>query len=378
MISCPHRPPCPGCPRFGAGAVAPAARAALDELARECGLPPPDVLEGAPFGWRVRARLAVRGRARSPKIGLFRAGTHQIVDTPTCRIHHPLVNDVVAALKRAIRETGTPPYQDGAHRGLVRYVQIVVERTSSRAQVVVVCNDDSPDRVAPLCAVLAGVLGERLHSLWWNGQPEESNTIIGPHWHHVLGDESVRERIGGVDVHFPPGAFGQANLDLADGLVEIVGGWLGEASPVADIYAGCGALGLPLLARGARVHFVERGIASLRGLALGLAALPEQTRRRARVHAGDAGSAAVLQALRANCRSMVVDPPRRGLDRSLLEALRSDPPEQLVYVSCGLPAFRLQARELLESGRMRLSGLHAAALFPHTDHVETLARFERV
>jgi len=44
--------------------------------------------------------------------------------------------------------------------------------------------------------------------------------ILGPHWHRFSGPEAVCERIAGADVFFPPGAFGQSHLELADELVE--------------------------------------------------------------------------------------------------------------------------------------------------------------
>ncbi len=84
----------------------------------------------------------VRGRARSPKIGIFQAGTHDVVDIPRCRVHHPLVNDVGAALREAIRATGTRPYTERTHTGALRAVQIVVERASRTAQLVLVGNAD--------------------------------------------------------------------------------------------------------------------------------------------------------------------------------------------------------------------------------------------
>ncbi|HVM64194.1 MAG TPA: hypothetical protein VMU14_04980, partial [Acidimicrobiales bacterium] len=106
-VVCPHRPPCPGCPRFGEPGLAPPALAALEALARDAGLAPPSVVEGPPFGWRHRARLMVRGRATSPKVGIFQEGSHRIVDMPQCLVHHPGVNVVAAAAKAAIRATGT-------------------------------------------------------------------------------------------------------------------------------------------------------------------------------------------------------------------------------------------------------------------------------
>jgi tRNA/tmRNA/rRNA uracil-C5-methylase (TrmA/RlmC/RlmD family) len=76
------------------------ARAALGTLLAAAGLPPPVVVEGASFGYRHRARLAVRGRAASPKIGIFQEGSHRVVDIPRCLVHHPLVNEVAASPRR--------------------------------------------------------------------------------------------------------------------------------------------------------------------------------------------------------------------------------------------------------------------------------------
>ena len=74
---------------------------------------------------------------------------------------------------------------------------------------------------------------------------------------------------------------------------------------------------------------------------------------------------------------VIVDPPRKGLDPKLCEALAESPPETLVYVSCGLPAFLDQTRRLLGAGRLRLDHVEAFGLIPHTEHVETLALFRR-
>ena len=133
---CPHRPPCAGCPAFGRPGPPPEALEALQDLARAAALPDPVVHRAPGLGHRHRARLAVRGRARSPKIGLFEAGSHRIVDTPRCAVHHPRINETVAVLKRAIRDAGVEPYREATHGGALRYVQIVVERETERVQVV--------------------------------------------------------------------------------------------------------------------------------------------------------------------------------------------------------------------------------------------------
>ncbi len=363
----------------------PEALARLARIAAEAGAPAPGVLTGAALGYRVRARLMVRGRAGSPKLGIFQAGSHRITDIPRCGVHHPLVNRVAAAARAAIRATGTPPYADRAHRGALRALQVVVERASGRAQVVLVGNADEPAPLLPLARALEASLGGTLHSLWWNGQPERTNVVLGPSWYRLTPDDvvggppdrsagCVRETIGGATVFFPPGAFGQSHLDLADRLVATVHGWTPPGVRVAELYAGCGAIGLGLLGRSAALTFVESAPHAVLGLALGLAARPAAHRARARVIAAPAGDA--LGAL-AGAELVIADPPRKGLDPGVLAALAAAPPARLVYLSCDLDSFARDAARLQAAGGLRLAELVACDLFPNTRHVETLARFER-
>jgi tRNA/tmRNA/rRNA uracil-C5-methylase (TrmA/RlmC/RlmD family) len=341
----------------------------------EARLGAPRIVTGPRTGFRKRARLAVRGRAGAPKIGIFREGTHHVVDIPSCLVHDTRVSAVMAGLRRALVATRAAPYSDVAHAGLVRYAQIVIERTSGTAQVVVVMNEPEPtDASRAILGRLQVELGSSLHSLFWNGNPERSNTILGPAFVRLFGPDATRETIGGAAVFFPPGAFGQSHLDLADTLVETVHAWIPDGARVLELYAGVGAIGLGLVQRSAEVTFNELSRDSLRGLSLGLGALPEAVGRRAHVVPGSAADAAPRV---ATADAVIVDPPRRGLDAPLRAALLATPVPTLVYVACGLASFLSDAHDLLASGRYHLRDLVVFDLFPYTEHVEVAARLER-
>jgi tRNA/tmRNA/rRNA uracil-C5-methylase (TrmA/RlmC/RlmD family) len=361
--------------------IAPAAARTLSELMARAGLSVGSgalgevpVVTGALAGFRHRARLMVRGRAASPKIGIFSRGSHRIVDIPECPIHHPLINRVGAAVKGEMRSLGVAAYADRPHRGDLRSIQVVVERGSGRAQVVLVGNATSPAPLEALAARLGDILADDLHSLWWNGNPVRTNTILGPKWKHWSGPDAVRERIGAVDVYFPPGAFGQSNLEVADRLVRRVGEWVPDDARVVELYAGCGAIGLGLVGRSRSIVFNELHPDSLRGLEMGLAALPGAERQRARI---DGGPAALCASRLMGADVVIADPPRKGLDPGLRAALCDRPPERFIYASCGLESFVRDCSELLASGRMRLVALEGFLFLPYTEHVETLGLFER-
>lgn len=315
----------------------------------------------------------VRGRTGAAKIGIFAEGSHRVVDIPRCPIHHPLINRVARDLATCMRELGTSPYADATHTGLVRALQVVVERSTQTAQVMLVCNSEEPSSALALLERLERRLGRAAHSMWWNGNPERTNTIVGPHLHQVSGPSSVTEVLGGARVFFPPTAFGQSNLDLFERLLEQVHAGVPPQREVVELYAGCGALGLGLVARSRSLVFNEIGAGSLAGLAQGLAALPANQRGRCRVVAGSAETAAgELQPHRV----VIVDPPRKGLTPPLVEALARAAPELLIYVSCGLGSFLRDAEHLIRGGLL-LESATAYDLLPYTHHIETLAWFRR-
>jgi len=371
---CPHRPPCPGCPRYGESGIASRALAALRSFATRAGVPEPAVIDAPGFASRYRARLSVRGRTRTPKLGIFQEGSHRIVDIPQCRIHHPLINRVAAAVRIAARDAGVESYAERPHRGALRAIQVVVERRSQRAQLVLVENAAQPGPVADLAGPLQRDLGDALHSLWWNGNPERGNAILGPAWRHLCGPEVVWEEVGGCEIAFPPGAFGQSQPVLADRIARRAQACVPDAVRVVEFHAGCGPLGIGLLRRVERVTFNEVSAAALDGLARGIARRPEAERARAVVRAGPAADQIGLL---EQADVVLLDPPRKGLDAALLDALCATPPPQLVWISCGVDAFLAQAQALAARTGLRLRALEAYALFPFTEHVETLAHFTR-
>jgi 23S rRNA (uracil1939-C5)-methyltransferase len=373
-MACPHRPPCPGCPRFGERGIAPAARGALDELARAHGLPEVSVICGQTTGFRHRARLAIRGRLGSPKLGLFELGTHRVVHIPNCSIQHPLINRVAAIVRRALVEARVTSYSDKAHLGLARYLQVVVERSSQTAQVVMVANSPSATPFAACFDLIRERLGSELHSVWFNANGERSNTILGPDFEHWCGPASVIERFGGAAVHYPPGAFGQNNLDLAQSIIEHVRSQIPQGARITEFYAGVGAIGLSLLDHASEIRMNEVSPHSLHGLELGLAQLNSVERAKISLVPGPAGAARLAA---SGSDVVLADPPRKGLDPELIDYLAEHPPERFVYVSCGLESFLKDTARLVSKAKLRLGALTAFNLLPFTEHVETVACFER-
>jgi 23S rRNA (uracil1939-C5)-methyltransferase len=372
VLHCPHQPSCPGCPRLAELGPPPGPLGRLQALAARVGIAAPVVHPSPPTAFRYRARLAIRGRADAPKLGIFELGTHRAVHIPRCLVHHAVINRVAAKVTTTLARHRIPTYSDAAHAGLARYLQIVVERETERAQVMLVTNSTTPADLSALFEDLQNVLADDLHGLWWNGNAERTNAILGPHFQHLSGLPYVVDHSGEARIFYPPGAFGQSNLDLAMQLAARVREYARPGDRVTEYYAGVGAITLGLASSVSTLHLNELGEGSLEGLRLGIAALPDAVSSKVQLHAGAASTHAELV---RQSDFVIADPPRKGLDLELRRSLIDTPPARFAYVSCDIDSFERDAAEL--AGALRLVALEAYDLFPHTEHVETLASFER-
>jgi tRNA/tmRNA/rRNA uracil-C5-methylase (TrmA/RlmC/RlmD family) len=337
-------------------------------------LPDVSVISGKTAGFRLRARLAIRGRLNSPKVGLFESGTHRVVHIPNCSIQHPLINRVADVVRRSLVDARVTSYSEAAHLGLARYLQVVVERSSQSAQVVIVANSAAPGPLAECLDLIRERLGPELHSLWFNANCERSNTIFGPEFLNWCGPASVVERFGGAAIHYPPGAFGQNNLDIAQDMIEHLRAEIPQGACVAEFYAGVGAIGLSVLARVGEIRMNEVGPHSLHGLKFGVEQLDSADRAKVSIIPGPAGAAASAA---SGAHVVIADPPRRGLDPELTAHLGEHPAERFVYLSCGLESLINDAARLTAYGTLRLASLSAFNFMPFTQHVESIACFER-
>lgn len=253
---------------------------------------------------------------------------------------------------------------------------MAVERSSQTVQVVLLLNHDlcNVRRLSPELLRFEQLLSEdpRVHSIWLGALPARTNSLFAEKLLLRFGRDMLEDECGGTAVFYPPDAFGQANLDEHDRVVRRIHDLVGTDESVFEYYAGVGTIGLGLARRGQAVRFNELGAGSIQGLRRGWEYLFGSDRP-APISVGSAGA---LASLYSENDVVIVDPPRKGLDRELLQRLRKQPPRRLIYLSCGLDALLREAQELLTDGRYSLNHISAWSYFPFTRHVETLVVLE--
>lgn len=377
QILCPHFDRCSGC----------VINTDVDQLplyfsAREYfsskGYDLPPLVVGPACGWRCRAKLAVRRNLASgaTSIGLFRAGTHDVEAIPHCRVHHPNINRAVASIQRWIDHEGICAYDESTLEGELRYLLFAVERATQRIQLTVVVNgawDSVKQRWTKLLTALWDAEPALWHSVWVNSNSSRGNVIASQEWNFVRGEQWLWDSIDRVDVAFHSSAFAQANLNLFERVVADLCEGIAPGASVTEYYAGVGVIGLNLAVRGCRVQLNERSPGAEECFVKSLERLPREVHQRVSFHTGSVdGHLALLEGVDI----VIVDPPRKGLDASLLKSLLAYPEGlELRYLSCGWVAFQRDCDALLNAG-WRLASARAYLLFPGTDQLEVLAVFK--
>ncbi|KAK7825109.1 putative rna methyltransferase pc1998 [Quercus suber] len=351
--------------------------------------------------WRCRAKLAVRGSAESPLIGLYQEGTHNVVDIPQCKAHHPNINAAVELLRRGITELNVEPYDEDQGTGKVQVSLVWNSR-----------NESSPnsEKLNALANFLWRNGGPKsnvhlIHSVWANFQTSTNNIIFGNRWRHLLGERDFWEHVGGIDIALAPSSFGQANTRAFDILLRKLQKYVPFGASVADLSVKC----------------IEINKESKLSFEKTADRLPKIVDSSISWHHADASKEPLSWMVGSDV--IVVDPPRKGLDTSLVDALqniksvkhkaksssesphevkdekrpwilraREDSvqigskttsvdsqalPETLIYISCGWESFKEDCKLLLSSKAWHLEKAHGYNFFPGTQSIEVLAVFKR-
>jgi len=324
-------------------------------------------------GWRTRAKLAVRGEMKCPQIGLFHFGTHDVVDIPDCPLHHRAINHALGVLKDTMVKAGIEPYVEEKKMGLLRYVQLAVERKSNRVQLVLVLNSEtSNDKIAHFVKQLY-MLGV-WHSIWLNFQPRISNTIFGEKWLLCEGEEYLWENLAGISCCFHPACFCQAHLSLFDEMLQHINNFALKGKRVVEFYGGVGIIGLTLLKNSASLVCIEVNPFAKQCFEKTVGKMDKSLQEKVSFKAGLSEN---FLEFCDGAEVVVVDPPRKGLSRELREKLKSSTSlQQIIYISCGFAGFKRDSVDLIEAG---WEVKHAAGylLFPGSDHIEILCVFEK-
>lgn len=314
----------------------------------------------------------VRGRVR---IGFYARNSHNVIPCAECRIQNKKINTVKNIVEKFMQEKRIKGYDEKSKKGIVRHILIRVGENTGEVMVVIVATTRKIPHMYDLVKKLrAGVKG--LKSVVLNINFKNTNVILGNKEIVIWGDRYIKDYIGNLKFKISPKSFYQVNTSqtkvLYDKVLEYAK--LSKDDVVFDLYCGIGSITMMLASRAKFVYGVE---------------IVEDAVKNAKINASDNGINNVEfvkgkaedviprmyeDGVRADV--VVVDPPRKGCDRLLLDTMVKMKPERIVYVSCN-PATLARDVKFLKREGFKVECVQPVDMFPMTMHVECVVLLTR-
>ena len=330
-----------------------------------------------PFYYRNKAQFPI-GTDKEGKIvtGFYAGRTHQIIPNTDCALGVPVNQDILQIILDYMNECHVTAYNEETGRGLVRHVLIRYGFKTKEIMVCLVINGDNLPYSEKLVDKLTQIEG--MTSITYSVNRENTNVIMGKEIGVLWGQGYITDYIGDIKYQISPLSFFQVNPAQTEklyGLALEYADLKGEET-VWDLYCGIGTISLFLAQKAEKVYGVEIVPQAI-----------EDAKNNAKINAIENAEFFVGKAeevlpdyyaqyerehgKKAYADVIVVDPPRKGCDETLLQTMVQMRPERIVYVSCDSATLARDLKYLCENG-YEMTRCRAVDQFPQSVHVETV------
>ncbi|MCC5420002.1 23S rRNA (uracil(1939)-C(5))-methyltransferase RlmD [Clostridium perfringens] len=328
-----------------------------------------------PWRYRNKVQLPIGLINGEVKIGFFAPRSHDIIDMESCLIQDEIGDKVVKLTREWIEKFNIRPYNvDGEYdeKGIVRHIMIRRGFTTNEVMVVLVTNGENlPHKEEFVDLMVKNIPG--IKSVIQNINSKKTNVILGLESKTLWGEDTISDYIGDFRFNISPLSFFQVNPTQTEVLygkaLEYAN--LTGNEEVFDAYCGTGTITLFLSQKAKKVYGVE-----IIPQAIDNAWINAKENKVDNVEFFVGESEVVIPDLinkGVKADVVVVDPPRKGCDKKLLDSITNIDAKKIVYVSCDPSTLGRDLKVLEENGYKTLE-VQPVDMFPNTSHVENVAK----
>ncbi|WP_438335100.1 23S rRNA (uracil(1939)-C(5))-methyltransferase RlmD [Clostridium cochlearium] len=328
-----------------------------------------------PYRYRNKVQLPIGKENEKVSIGFYAPRSHNIIDLKTCLIQDEKADDIIKILREWIEKFNVPIYNEKEHKGNLRHIMVRTAFKTGEVMVVLVTKDKNlphkEELINKLIENLQGVV-----SIIQNINSQKTNVVLGKESIVLWGKDKIIDYIANFKFAITPLSFFQVNpiqtevlynkaLEYAD---------LKGNEVVFDAYCGTGTISLFLSQKAKKVYGVEIVAEAIESAKLNA---KENNVDNVDFIVGESEQVIpelIEKGIKADV--VVVDPPRKGCEKSLLEAMANMSPEKIVYVSCD-PATLARDLCVLEKLGYKVIRVQTVDMFSNTYHVENVVLLEK-
>lgn len=326
--------------------------------------------------WHYRNKSQFQTGVKKGRViaGLYSMNSHELIDIDRCFIQHDATNRVTTVVKTILQDLRIPIYHERKKTGVVRTIVARVGFYTGDVQLTIVTATKELPRKELFVAEVKRRLPE-VKSIAQNINEQKTSLIFGDETIVLAGEPYIQEVLGDLSFELSARAFFQLNpiqtVKLYDEVKKAAA--LTKNERVVDAYCGVGTIGL----------WLAREAKEVRGMDIIQEAI-DDARQNAERHGFTNVTYAVGKAeallpkwVKEGWKPdvIVVDPPRTGCDNALLKTILQVKPKTVVYVSCNPSSLARDIDTLAK--QYRVEYIQPFDLFPHTAHVESVAKLVR-
>ncbi|WMJ23133.1 23S rRNA (uracil(1939)-C(5))-methyltransferase RlmD [Paludicola sp. MB14-C6] len=307
--------------------------------------------------------------------GFYAKRSHRIINSSFCKLQAEEFEQIKNTIIDFFNKSNISIYDEQKHTGLIRHIYIRKAEATNEVMVCLVATKPNIPKMDTLIDSLNSNFAN-IKSVIINVNAKQTNVILGDHCVTVYGTSYITDVICGIKIKISPLAFYQVNKLQAEVLYQTAINYaeLSKDDVLIDLYCGTGTIGL------IAAHKVKQVI--------GIEIIPqaiENAKENAKINGIDNARFICADAKKATKQLLtegvvpdvvIVDPPRKGLDQEVIDAIVQMCPRKIVMVSCN-PATAARDTSLLEQNGYKAKILTPVDMFPRTTHVETTIMMTR-
>ncbi len=302
--------------------------------------------------------------------GFYAKRSHRIVKSDNCKIQDERFSKISNWILDFIKDRNISVYDEKTGKGLLRHIYLRVAEKTGEIMVCLVSSKKKVPFLKEFSEEIKNIFPD-IKSVVLNVNPENTNVILGRDYEILSGSDTIRDIFLGNEFLIAPASFYQVNKLQAERLYEKAfeyAEFKGDET-LLDLYCGIGSIGLSAYSKVKKlvgVEVVPQAIENAKKNA------ELNNAKNAEFICADAKKAAkelLQKGLKPDV--IIIDPPRQGCDKEVIESITQMSPEKVVMISCNPSTAARDAKLLCERGYKLLKYM-AIDLFPKTSHVETV------
>ncbi|QZN92624.1 23S rRNA (uracil(1939)-C(5))-methyltransferase RlmD [Limosilactobacillus panis] len=329
-----------------------------------------------PYHYRNKAQVPVKMVRGQLQTGFYKRGSHTLVPIEDFYIQDPQIDKAIVVVRDLLRKYHVTPYDERTGKGVIRTVMVRRGYYSHEVMVVLVTNTKRLPMAKEIVAgIVAGV--PEVKSIVQNINDKKTNRLLGDRDQTLWGADEIHDQLLGIDFAISPLSFYQVNPQQTERLYQtaIDNAGLDGSQTVIDAYCGIGTISLAVAKHAKQVYGVEIVPAAIEDAKHNA---KRNGIRNAEFVVGKAEEQFTKwQAAGLEPDVVIVDPPRKGLAESLIEATGKMAPRKVIYVSCNPATLVRDIQRFGERGYHVVKPIQPVDQFPQTTHVESVTVLER-